>query len=50
MSVKTIWERPMRKDFFTSPWQERDRGKGGRKVKRKTEREGRGKKKAEGRA
>lgn len=28
MSVKTIWEKPMRKDFFTPPQEERDSGKG----------------------
>lgn len=41
MSVKTIWEKPMRKDFFTPPREEREwgrRGKGGRRVKRKIER------------
>lgn len=29
MSVKTIWEKPMRKDFFTPPQEERDGGRGG---------------------
>lgn len=37
MSVKTIWEKLMRKDFFTK---RRDRGKEGRKVKRKLENSG----------
>lgn len=41
MSVKTILEKPMRKDFFTPPRQEGDRrGGAGRKVKRKIERKG----------
>lgn len=33
MSVKTIWEKPMRKDFFTPPQEARDSGKGREKRK-----------------
>lgn len=33
MSVKTIWEKLMRKDFFTPPWQEEGQKEGREKSK-----------------
>lgn len=43
MSVKTIWEKLMRKDFFTPPWQEEGQREGREKSEeeaQKQQREG----------